>query len=315
MPEGAPDRRVCDVVILATARSSSPISDRLVTFRAPGVERSLQVKGDRRAVGSTGSLSFTPAEPWTEMPLGWDRAYGGVDQGIVVPSSSQQPNFFDTVAAHPGSYPRNDIGLGFRVAGSNLRLDGTPLPNIEDPADLLTPSRLVCPRRAAWHRQPRPIAFGYVMPHWFERSIHFGVVSGIWPDASCGPVPEETLGLIPRGFVERQKAATQDPHLSPGFFQVAGSGLTLSEPSGRERIELQGLDAHPILVDLPGGRPTIRLRLRQGGGDPASRLQQVLLDFDNGVLTMLWSASLPLQEAMSGGMKETDLREMKLDAI
>ncbi|NVB36434.1 DUF2169 domain-containing protein [Pseudenhygromyxa sp. WMMC2535] len=80
-----------------------------VGVRVGPLSKQLQVSGDRYWVGRT---QPSAAQPFTELPLAWDRAYGGPD------------------------FPRNPLGRG----RAEVELIGQPavlLPNVEDPRALI----------------------------------------------------------------------------------------------------------------------------------------------------------------------------------
>ncbi len=87
--------------------------------------------------GGLGYTWLAGPDYFHEMPLGWDRAYGGraPSRGRGVP------------------FPDNPIGKGF-VLDRDM-IDGVELPNIEDPARLI----------GAWFEQPQPFAFAPLPPN------------------------------------------------------------------------------------------------------------------------------------------------------
>jgi len=309
-PEIVPDRDHCDLLVLATARSAVATTRAEVTLQAPGIARTLVVQGDRTAERTGSNWRFSPPAPWTEMSLGWDRAYGGIDVGVR-PDPARPGDMMRAAMIHPGAYPRNDVGRGFSLAESTLSSDGMPLPNVELPDDLLTSGRFQCERRERWHLQPRPAGFGPVPAHWFPRSLHMGTVAGVWPDPSTA-LAEESSGLLPPGFLAHQRAASPDElTISPGFFQVSAPGLFLPRPRGDERIVLQGIDdGRELALDLPGGCPRIALSAPGRTLPLEPRLFQVLWDVDPGVCTMLWGAGIRVDHPALVSVPEEALMEL-----
>lgn len=94
----------------------------------------LAIFGDRRAVHRGDGIEPTFTEPaaFLTMPVRYDRAYGGRDE---------------MTRRCPLRYARNPMGRGFVLRASREAMDGRALPNIEDPADLLTPQRCACSSR------------------------------------------------------------------------------------------------------------------------------------------------------------------------
>lgn len=314
VPEITPDRDLCDVIVVATARSPRPVTSTDVLFSAPGISQRLRVIGDRVVEGEPGDWHFSRPQPWDEMPLGWDRAYGGIDRGVL-PDPSNKEGILRALICHPGAYPRNDVGRGFSVKGSHLPSKGMPLPNVEDARDLLTPERFDCPEPRLWHLQPLPAGLGCMPAHWFQRSICLGVVPGEWPHQKAGGVPEEASGFLPRGFVEEQRRrGVADAIISPQFFQVSAPGMR-ARLKGNERLALQGVDGERALtVDLPGRPPRLVLRIPRGDVALNPRLFQVRWDVDDKRLTMIWGAGLPLDDQALKGLSGEELLATPLTA-
>ena len=97
----------------------------------------LRVTGDRSVVLDplTGELAFTEPTPFVEMPLTWERAYGGCDEGAI---ARYVPDALDALLGTDGLYrhPRNEVGRGYTVSGDLASLAALRLPNVEDPVDL-----------------------------------------------------------------------------------------------------------------------------------------------------------------------------------
>jgi hypothetical protein len=309
VPEVTPDRELCDVIVLATARRSSPVSTADLRFNAPGILRHIRIIGDRFVQGGPAKWRFTPPESWQEMPLGWDRAYGGIDRGVL-PNPEKKASLRRSLLCHPGAYPRNDIGRGFSMKGSLLSSDGMPLPNLEDTKDFLTPDRFECPGPAYWHLQPVPVGLGFIPAHWFPRSVCMGVVAGEWPKCHAQPIREEDVGSLPPGFVESQRhAGVEHATISPMFFQVSAPGMR-TKLRGDERFAIEGLEGDSaVALDLPGEAPRIAVQSPRGSIHLAPMLFQVLWDIDEKRLTMIWRAGARLKGETFRGYSEKDLME------
>lgn len=112
-----------------------------VRVKLGAVEKELYVVGDRRFT----VLGATDPEPFTEMPVGWQNAFGGE------------------------GYAPNPIGKGVRP----LRGEGGdvhPLPNIEDPKHLI---------KGPGDR-PAPAGLGAYDPTWPQRSSKVGTYDEAW---------------------------------------------------------------------------------------------------------------------------------------
>jgi len=98
-----------------------------------------------------------PAE-FVKMPLTYDRAFGGIDKtaGIV---GNRKP-----------WCERNYLGKGFCGARTVASINGTPLPNIEDPDDLIR----------TWDSNPRPAGCGFFPRNSRPRVEWFGTYNEKW---------------------------------------------------------------------------------------------------------------------------------------
>ena len=117
-----PFKVATDVVLNGTAYApgGSPTSSCIVSLQVEDRRKSIVVIGNRVALYSGGAApDVTDPEPFTEMDLRYELAYGGTD----VYSNLKVPYF----------YPRNPLGRGFVVANTSKSLDNLTLPKLEDP--------------------------------------------------------------------------------------------------------------------------------------------------------------------------------------
>ena len=232
----------------ACAPHGTPVTQMDVSIRVGPCAIDLSVFGDRtwqRAV----TVGVTPswAEPFVKMPLVWERAFGGVTAG----STEQRPAF----------EPRNPIGCGFETDPDAAV--GTPVPNIEDPRQLI--------RRLA--DRPRPIGLGPVARHWQPRASYAGTYDEAWK--------RERAPLWPVDFDER-------------FFCGAVPQLQASPHlTGGELVDLHGL--HPD-GSIRFALPTLRMVARSRFVDRVVRttpiLDGVLIESDIARLTMYYRATV-----------------------
>ena len=121
-PDGGYGKVGTDILAVATAYSGpdKPARSLMATIGCGNLECSVAVFGDRvwrrRAFGQ---LAATDPQPFASMPIRLDRAYGGATsvRGREVPCLA------------------NPVGRGFLLDPELA--EGTPLPNIEDPDDLI----------------------------------------------------------------------------------------------------------------------------------------------------------------------------------
>jgi hypothetical protein len=110
------------------------------------LRKTVRVYGDRFFMPGFGGVSTDRPRPFQEMPIQWERCYGGTDP------------------AHPNTFePRNPVGRGVRRREAELH--GTPAPNFVDPSG-----------------SARPAGFGPIAPHWQPRVKLAGTYDKRWED-------------------------------------------------------------------------------------------------------------------------------------
>jgi hypothetical protein len=172
------------------------------------------------------------------------------------------------LGAGGASEPANPVGCGL-YASASAAVD-QPLPRLEDPEQLLENPTL----RVA------PVGFGPVARHWQPRRAYAGTYDARWV--------ESRAPLWPEDFDER-------------FFQAAAPGLNAAEGlRGGEAVVLEGLH--------PDGRrefllPCVHLRVegrfRRRVETRALTLDAVHLEGDDGTVTLLWRAAIPVHRELA----------------
>lgn len=238
----------------------------------------VKVTGDRKAFVTPTGIGFSEPEPFEEMPLDYSRAYGGRDDRS------------DPGAAYV--YPRNPVGKGFIVKPNPKALQDLPLPNLEDPARLLTPSNLALQRYEKWMEYPDPASFGFTGRHYHPR-IGF---AGLPPQDRMMAEMERQRALqkLPGiGAAPSDPLPPPVPMLNPQFHNGAAPGLALPYLSGDETIKLANLDAdHPqFAFSLPGARPAAYLDVGDGPERLPMALQTVTVLKNTGQITLVWRGS------------------------
>ena len=249
--------------------------------------RAIQVYGDRVVEWpARGELRFGPPEPFTSMPVEWSRAYGGWDSRVP---TGFGPN--PTVAQvsrlaydHPGVYPRNPFGRGYIVVDEPFV--GLRLPNLEDPAQPLTPATLVTGDPRQWHRQPLPACFEFTSPMMFHRLAWLGIDPWFPPPANT-PLAEVALGVLPsdyhllRGGLNRAPPALQDGAI----------GLVFDELATGTPICVDGMhpELHRLQFALPAA-PRLEFEI-EGHFYPARpQLSNVLIEPEHARVSLTWVA-------------------------
>jgi hypothetical protein len=125
------------------------------------------VYGERRWVMSLGSLVASDPAPFTEIPITFDRAWGGQDD-------SRGP---DQVAVEP----RNPVGIGSHPYRSRADIAGLPVPNIEP---------LGCAVSSPRERH-KPAGFGCIGRAWQPRVALAGTYDERWRDERAPYLPAD----------------------------------------------------------------------------------------------------------------------------
>jgi len=270
-----PIKIATDVVVHARAYSPGGqfVPELMVAVEIAGFgKKEIKVIGDRSAIYpepderlTAREVRFTAPRPFRQMPLGWDRAYGG----------------WDRLGADARPYPKNPLGMGY-VAAVPGRKDGyvVPLPNLEDPKARLDPKRLeVDP--VEWARWPDPVGLGWHPRYWLPRAERMGN-----PDPG---IPMETL--FPDGLPEGMKIEWKPT--DPRYYNGAAPDLAVGPLSGHETITLTNLHrAIPrYVVRLSGDSPAVTWEALDGTARPAKLvLCTVVLDLEAERCWQTWMA-------------------------
>ena len=236
-----------DIVVLGNAHApgGQAVEWLDVGFAAGPVVKMLKVFGDRTWRGK----SISAAQPFVAMPLVYERAYGGVD----------------THAEEPAWDTRNPIGRGYATVADHL--DGQPLPNIEDPKQLI----------AAWDDRPMPASFGPLACHWQARQQFAGTYDDKWQ--------QERLPLLPEDFDDRHYQCAPADQWAPQF-------LRGGEPVALRNLTPGGGDVRFVLPRVYLGFETFFYAGPSVRHEPP-KLHTVILEPDALRLCLVWHTALP----------------------
>lgn len=256
-------KRATDVVVLGSAFAPGGRPREAMDVRCVVGERDkrLRVFGTRHIEWTAAGRPFLgPPEPFTEVAVTKENAYGGFDARVPVGETESWVEVVQLLTDHPGMYPRNPFGKGYFVV--NDRFDGIELPNLEDPDDLLTDERLIVVNPRMWPYQPLPWTLDWHHPLMFPRYVYLGA------DARS-PAPDDELKEVARGFLERgcraairqaidRRDAESEAWLP--YYQEASLGMVFDSLEAGCPIAIEGM--HPerrrIAFELPAA-PTIEL--------------------------------------------------------
>lgn len=160
--DGALRKPGTDVYVVGTAHSPRGKSPYVDVGLGVGsfIRKSFRVFGDRIWRRSLGVWLATAPEPFTALPIVWERAFGGRDQAGKDP-------------ARPKVDRRNPVGTGFGAT------EGSRLPNLEDLRALI---------RSPGSR-PEPMGLGAIAPHWEARARWAGTMDTRWREERCPLLP------------------------------------------------------------------------------------------------------------------------------
>ncbi len=217
----------CDILLNATAFAPEdrPAPRVRVGVRIGAWSKVIEVVGNRvwRQAGAT--LGPSAPEPFTTMPLTYDRAFGGTD---------------DTDPDHADACRANPVGRGFGLVRSGERLLGRPLPNTEAPNDPVT---------VPWGSY-RPMAFGPVGRGWQPRIGFAGTYDQDWID--------NVFPFLPADFNDRyHQAAPADQQTDE---PAGGEEVTLLNltPAGRTSFRLPAVDVPVVFIPRDGPKEETR---------------------------------------------------------
>ena len=238
-----------DVVLLgsAWAPGGRPAWHADVSVEVGPLAKRARVHGDRVWRATATGTAVAWVAPFERMPLAWERSFGG----------------HDVTERGPAAEPRNPVGTGFRARDGAGPYDGMPLPNVEDPAALIT----------SWRETPPPCGFAPVAAHWEPRKSFAGTYDDAW---------------------QRERAPYLPADFDPRFFHLAPAGLASARPlEGGEPVRLRGVTPDGELsFHLPALRVEAAFRLDGGTEVRPAALDTVLLEPDAERVVLVWRARL-----------------------
>ncbi|MFV1950904.1 MAG: DUF2169 domain-containing protein [Nitrospinota bacterium] len=210
-----PFKPLADVVLAGRAHAPSgrPVTKLDVAIRVGRLQRAIRILGDRKWWYPS-KLTLIPVvsspEPFITMDLTYERAFGGIDEASAMYCKE------------------NPIGKGFIGKKSKDSAHGKPLPNLEDPHNLIS----------FWDSRPKPVGFGFYGRGWMPR-LHY-----------AGTYDEK---------YQKERAPALPHDFSYAIFNGAHPALQVKGYlNGDEVIELKNLSREPAMrFQLPGLHPKI----------------------------------------------------------
>ncbi len=228
----------------AWAPEGRPAPRTLVTLSVAERRKSVHVSGDR--IWRNGQPSNP--QPFESIPLVWERAFGGWHRRG------------DAVQAED----RNPVGSGFAGGRSAGEMEGLPVPNLEDPAALLSQAG----------QTPAPACFAPVAPAWMPRRAFAGTYDAAWQQRRAPYLPDD---------------------FDPRFFQCAAPEFTFDRYlQGGEPVEVTG--AHPegpLAFNVPPTRVLVAVTIAGSVQHPPANLETLSIEPDDNRACLTWRASVP----------------------
>jgi hypothetical protein len=200
----APRKRACDVLLTGHARAPAgrQVTRLRAGLRVGPMEKVFDVVGDRVWQAGLASITASEPQPFTEMPVSYDRAFGGADR------HSEDPTEHD-------AYLPNPVGRGWHKHLKSAWVDGSPLPNIEAVGQGVS---------FPTDKRP-PVALGPLGRGWPQRARFAGTYDDAWL--------ADVFPFLPSDFDERYyQAAPEDQQLPlpKGPMEVVLRGFTADGP-------------------------------------------------------------------------------------
>lgn len=249
----------CDVILLnavAHAPEGKPVTQMETGIRIGSWEKRIRVVGNRRW-RRWWKMYYDPTdpEPFDQMPIGYENAYGGT---VTHPDPDQDEG--------PQAYQPNPVGQGYLAYDDKRHIVDSPLPNTEaldQPVD--TP-----------YHQYRPMAFGPVARNWLPRSDWGGTYDDHWQ--------EHHKPLLPDDFDERYyQCAPEDQWIAHprGGEAVTLTGLT---PEGETRFTLPRREVPMQVIFANGDRHNLN-----------PLIDTLVIDLAKRCFTLTWRARVGLR--------------------
>jgi len=269
-----------DVVLngAAYAPGGQPVQALTARLAVGSTIKDVVVVGDRHCLFQDGAPPlFTEPVAFTTMELRYERAFGGVD-------IYSDPKV-------PCGYARNHLGKGFAVTNTKRAIDKLALPNLEDPAHILTPETLTIGHFMYWEQLPVPANFGWYLKYWQPRAS----LAGVLP--ADRQAEQELRAVYAKLVPEDQKAMwdqTGLPDMDFRFFNGASPGLVFPFLNGDEPVYTYNLtDSGQLAFQLPGDRPRMGLDTGSGVQELDVVLHTVMIRMEDRQVDLVWRGAVP----------------------
>lgn len=305
-----------DVVVHGHVHGDGAARKLIAEVAVAGRKVRIQAFGARRcSLAQVGGIVFSTPAPIERVPLDFTRSYGGRDavyEAVHGNPARMDPALSDLTeaqldAASPYLYPRNPIGCGYLIEPTREALEALELPQLEDPADPLTPTRLAVPDPRQWYRMPLPQGTGLIDYDWYPRIAYLGVVP------ICArfdaPPAEVTRGLVHAGLAAGD--GRQPPEFAYELACAAAPALQFPLLRGGEPVKLAHM--HPRRTEWSFNVPPAPAMAIDARDGTVRAVQTVLhtlqIEPDEGRVTLIWRGDGPaLRRYMPDELKVMPMR-------
>jgi hypothetical protein len=265
-----------DIVLVgqAYAPGDTPAESIDVSLRVGNVSKSIKVIGDRHWEFSSRLLPVTASdpEPFKTMDLVYERAFGGID------------------TKGSGWCEENPLGKGFYGKKNKEVLDDAPLPNLEDPKNLIKD----------WEDHPSPVGFGFYSRAAMPRSGYLGTYDETWQKERSPDPPEDFRFDYYNGA---------HPDLQVEGYLRGDEGVELSNLTPEGKVQFQ----------LPGTRLSCTVTKSDGPGyekenvveeEVNLNLDTICFIMDEGRFYMVWRGLFPIKDLTAIEVTEVNVTEI-----
>lgn len=291
-----PAKKYTDVAVLgsAFAPSGQPVEQLGVAVEIGDRSKRVLVFGDRFVEWTRdGQAKLGNAKPFTSMPLGIERAYGGCDFRVPFDPKDLRSMGVTLECDYPGLYARNPWGTGYLVLPEPI--EGMRLPNLEDPNDLLTDDRIITTNPADWYQQPMPAYLDWMPVNCFPRNLFIAIECTPWfPPPDDERLKEVQRGFLPTGFLHHLKDQNfgNPPHSR--FRQEASHGLMFEKELFGTEVRLTAM--HPrhtnLVFQLPQAPPSVEMKIENQREHLEPHLVSVAIYPDQEYVTMTYTVRM-----------------------
>lgn len=209
----APFKPRADIVLFGRAHAPDEREVKMldVSLCVGEISKTIRVIGDRQwqCLSCLLPVVSSKPQPFTVMELVYERAFGGIDR-------------------EGGDFCKeNLVGRGFCVKKSKKALNGTFLPNLEDPHNLIK----------SWKDHPKPVGFGFYGKAWMPRASYLGTYDEKWREERSPEPPDD----FQYDFYNASHPDLQVEGYLRGDEEVVLVNLS---PEGIIRFQLPGIKPH-----------------------------------------------------------------------